>query len=136
MKNRILAIVGLALLAAVSASAQDSHTNPFKVPFPFVVGETTLPAATYTVRFTSKSGTVMLRSHKCGNFITLSTPNGYLPEKADLDNMEFQRFGNIWILKQVRIAGYEHEVRISNSRQAESATVNAPAQPMQVAAIP
>jgi hypothetical protein len=49
MKNRILAIVGLALLAAVSASAQSTSTVRVSVPFAFQVGNQDMPAGTYLI---------------------------------------------------------------------------------------
>jgi hypothetical protein len=49
MKNRILAIVGLALLAAVSASAQNPSAVQVSVPFAFQVGNQHMPAGTYQI---------------------------------------------------------------------------------------
>ncbi len=50
MKNRILALVGLALLAAVSASAQTPTTVEFNVPFAFQVGNQHMPAGLYLIK--------------------------------------------------------------------------------------
>lgn len=49
MKNRILAIVGLALFAAGSASAQSTSTLRVSVPFAFQVGHQHMPAGTYSI---------------------------------------------------------------------------------------
>jgi hypothetical protein len=49
MKNRILAIVGLALLATVSASAQSTPIVQVNVPFAFQVGNQQMPPGTYLI---------------------------------------------------------------------------------------
>ncbi|MGD0347928.1 MAG: hypothetical protein ABSA85_14295 [Terracidiphilus sp.] len=49
MKNRILAIVGLALLAAVSASAQNTPVAQVNVPFAFRAGNQQMPAGIYVI---------------------------------------------------------------------------------------
>jgi len=135
MKNRIVAIVGLALLAAVSASAQNIQTNQFKVPFAFMVGETTLPAADYRVQYTPDTGEVRLQARTGGGIYTLTDRYDYRPERANPDALQFQRFGNIWVLKQVRVSGYEQKLLISKSRQAELAKLNTPGQQTLVASV-
>ena len=49
MKNRILALVGLALFAAVSASAQNPNTIEVNVPFAFHAGNQQMPAGHYLI---------------------------------------------------------------------------------------
>jgi hypothetical protein len=135
MKNRILAIVGLALLAAVSASAQNIYTSPLKVPFAFMVGNKTMPAADYTVQFDPETKAVMLRAYNAGGVFTATISTGYRPDEANVDALQFQRFGKIWILKRVTVGGHVQMVPISKSRQEELTRLNAPAQPVLVASI-
>jgi hypothetical protein len=135
MKNRILALVGLALFATVSASAQNMQTNKFKVPFAFVVDKTTLPADTYSVGLDVESGMVVLRAYNGGSAIVLTRLDHYLPDQPQLDALQFQHYGNIWVLKQVRMAGSQQKVQMSKSREAELARLNDAAQPTLVASI-
>jgi hypothetical protein len=50
MKNRILALVGLALFAAVSASAQNQPLAQVNVPFAFEFGSQQMPAGQYSIK--------------------------------------------------------------------------------------
>jgi hypothetical protein len=135
MKNRILAILGLTLLAAVPALAQNTNPTRFKVPFSFQMGERTFPAGVYSVEYNHQTKMVLLQAYNTGGVIAMTVTNSYRPDQVNLNVLRFQQFGRIWILNQVRIDGYEEKVIISRSRQEELARLNAPAQPTLVASI-
>jgi hypothetical protein len=135
MKNRILAVLGLILLVAVPAFAQNPNPTRFKVPFSFQIGERAFPAGVYSVEYNHQSKSVLLRSYNAGGAFAMVATNAYRPNQVNLNVLQFQQFGKIWVLNQVRIDGYEEEVIISKSRQEELARLNAPAQPTLVASI-
>jgi hypothetical protein len=121
MKNSIKAIVGLALLAAVSASAQTGtqQTNQFKVPFSFMVGNSTMPAAAYRVQFTPGNGLVKLyisAGAAPASVFTQTVPYDYRPD-ASRDVLSFQRYGDTWILKMVQVSGNEQEPVLTKSEK-------------------
>jgi hypothetical protein len=55
MKNRILVLVGLALLAGVSAYAQNQETVRVDVPFAFRTGNQLLPAGRYEIQHMNRN---------------------------------------------------------------------------------
>jgi len=126
MKNRILAILGLVLLAAGSASAQTP--SQFKVPFPFMVAGKMLPAADYRVVLTHSTGQVMLLPSKGTGAFTITEPDGYRPELASQDALSFERYGSTWVLRKVRISGYEQETNVSKAKRKELARLDRPGQ--------
>jgi hypothetical protein len=117
MKNSIVAIFGLALLAAVSTSAQDItlETGQFKVPFSFMVGNKTLPASDYRIEFTHSTGLVRLRTTTGVVAQTMTNTNDYKPQQESADLLQFQRFGDTWVLEQVRVRGNEQSSILSKS---------------------
>ena len=121
MKNSIAAIFGfgLALLGAVSASAQNVtlQTGEFKVPFSFMVGDKTLPAADYRVEFTHSSGIIRLRTSDGFVAQTMTLPNDYLPGQARQDVLRFQHVGDTWILRKVMVRGNEQNSVLSKSEE-------------------
>lgn len=61
--------------------------------------------------------------------------NNYRPDQVSRNVLQFQQFGRLWVLNQVRIDGYEEKMLISRSRQEELARLDAPSQPALVASI-
>jgi hypothetical protein len=123
MKNRILAFVGLALLGAVSASAQDMKTNLIKVPFAFVVGDKTLPPGEYRVQSNHLSG-----------LTTLLTPTGVAASRETFpdgeqygpDALDFQLVGDTWVLQRVRVHGYAQTLVPSKIEKRDLAKLKSP----------
>ena len=60
MAKRIRSLIGLALLAAVSASAQIVHKVEVNVPFSFVAAGTTWDAGTYQMDIRTDRGLAKL----------------------------------------------------------------------------
>jgi hypothetical protein len=118
MKNQIVAILGLALLAAVSASAQDMKTNLIKVPFAFMVGDKTLPPGEYRVQTNLQF-----------NLTTLLTPAGAAASRETFpdgeeygpDALDFQLVGDTWVLQRVRVHGYAQRLVPSKFERTELA---------------
>jgi hypothetical protein len=104
MKTQIAAILGLALLAAASASAQNTKTNPMKVPVAFMAGENTFPAGEYRVEFNIDSGAIVLLNSAgpVASMITFRDGQG-----NGQDAIELRLVGNTWILQRVAVNGRE-----------------------------
>jgi hypothetical protein len=114
-----LAILGLALLGPVSASAQDItlQTGTFKVPFSFMVGDKTLPAADYRVEFTHSTSLVRLRNSVGFVAQTMTNTNDYRPDQTRQDVLRFQHVGDTWILQTVMVSGNEQYSILSKSEE-------------------
>ena len=103
MKMTIVAIAGLALLTALSASAQTVTTNQFKVAFPFMAGEKTLRPGEYCVQINVGTKLVTLFGAAGAQVSIMSM------DEADgngLDGLQFQKFGDTWVLQKVWVHGY------------------------------
>ncbi len=103
MKRTIAAIVGLALLTALSASAQTVTTNQFKVAFAFRAGGKTLPAGEYRVQVNLGMKMITLFGPAGAQVSMLSMDEA---DPNELDGLQFQQFGDTWVLQKVWVHGY------------------------------
>jgi len=102
MKNRILAILGLVLLAAASASAQTIQPSQIKVPFAFQVGSAHFAPGTYTIA-TVNNLTLNLRGAQGAAFASMKPEsNG---KAVASSKVVFRRVGGQYFLAQVWTAG-------------------------------
>jgi len=93
-------MIGLALLATVSASAQIVHKLEVNVPFSFVAAGKTFDAGTYHVDLRGDKGLVAIHSDQSGSrtFLTqVSQPENTRKETA----LRFERYGNQWVLRAI-----------------------------------
>jgi hypothetical protein len=118
MKNRILAIVGLAMLAAVSASAQDMKTNLIKVPFAFMVGDKTLPPGEYRIQTNHLTRLTTLLTPAGAAASRQTFPDG---EEYGPDALDFLLVGDTWVLQRVRVHGYAQTLVPSKFERTELA---------------
>jgi len=106
MIKQIKSIVGLAiLLAAVSAYAQIEQTVQVKVPFPFVAAGKVFPAADYRIRIVQPTGLVTLTSPGIKSATMLTNKNERQEGGDDKTYLQFQRYGESWVLSQVNYDG-------------------------------
>ncbi len=97
-------LVMLAVVPASGAGRRD-HKIQADIPFDFMVGETTLPAGTYTVS-TSAPDVVLIRSldgHESVLVITQSVQESLTP--SDETKLVFNRHGDLYFLAQVWAEG-------------------------------
>jgi hypothetical protein len=99
MKNRILAFVGLALLAAVSAHAQNQETVHVDVPFAFQAGSQELPAGRYEIKHINR---FIVRMQGPGGvagavMVHLSTTN----TAPAMGSIVFHQIGNRYFLAEI-----------------------------------
>lgn len=106
------AIVAAVLVGVGSASTAraDEHVVT-KVPFPFIVGNTRMPAGTYVIRASSEDANLLsVENLDGGSFaLTLTIPTG---EKADgRPALTFARFDNEYFLSRITPPGLDgHKV--------------------------
>ena len=77
MTKRIASLIGLALLATVSASAQITSKMDVNVPFSFAVAGKTWAAGAYKLDIRLDNGLAVLHSTESGSrmFLTQATPS-------------------------------------------------------------
>jgi hypothetical protein len=116
----VIAIGLLASLAAVgSASAQDNQTKA-NIPFDFYVGNTWLPAGTYTMSSGSITGEVVkILSADKKNYIAALT----LPDEARAGQGElvFHKIGDQYFLHEILCAASNMNVQLPTSKQEKRA---------------
>jgi hypothetical protein len=99
MTKRIASLIGLALLAATSASAQIINKVQVNVPFSFAAAGTTWAAGSYKLDINLGSGLAMLYSRQSGSRAFL-TQIGQIPDTGNT-RVRFERYGNQWVLRAI-----------------------------------
>jgi hypothetical protein len=96
---------GILVLAGVqNASAQIIYPVEFTTSFPFTVGNTTVPAGSYTIKQDDDDAAILeLRgAHAAVFFQTVATATPETPSKTEV---VFKRYGSGYVLKDVFLAG-------------------------------
>ena len=96
------AFVGVfALLAGRPAQAQLAEYMTFRTTFPFVVGNTTMPAGAYSIRRTEDSQSVYMVSGPRSVFL-VANPTSHPPSiDPAKDEVIFQKFGDQLVMSEV-----------------------------------
>ncbi|MGA2753902.1 MAG: hypothetical protein ABSE53_09040 [Terracidiphilus sp.] len=125
MKKRMIAIAGLAVLATLSASAQDIKTNPMRVPFAFIAGNKSMPAGEYCAQISPSTGWLLL----LGPTGAVASVEAMRDGDADgLDSLRFRRVGDTWFLEQVKVQGFVETLAPNKLERRELAKLNHPGQ--------
>src|SRR6267143_6876908 len=101
----VLAACGIALLiGAQPAEAQVTGPVEFTTTFPFLAGNATVPAGSYTITPDDDNPEILeLRGQHTGVFFEVTIPQGArTPDKTEV---VFKRYGQAYVLKDVWIAG-------------------------------
>jgi hypothetical protein len=124
MKKRILTPVMLAgllaMLAFVSVHAGTSGALTATVPFDFTIGETVLPAGSYSVMETSTDGCLLLRGIDSPLKIFVNTFNASPKGKAK-PFLLFHRYDNRYFLARVEFRGGTARAALMNTEERELA---------------
>jgi hypothetical protein len=97
-------LVGVLCLAGVSGTAYAGVTDVLevKVPFPFIVGDRTLPAGEYRIQRDDDSTALMIRSeHGSASAILNTRPVSAASQSSDQPSLEFKRGENGYRLSNV-----------------------------------
>lgn len=109
MTKRIASLIGLALLAAVSASAQIRNTVEVNVPFSFVAAGKIWDAGAYKMDIRLGTGVTVLYSSDSGArafLIQTSEP----PNIGNETTVRFRRYGDQWVLRAITLGGTQADV--------------------------
>jgi phosphoribosylcarboxyaminoimidazole (NCAIR) mutase len=101
----VLAASGIVLLIGVQAAeAQVTGPVEFATTFPFAVGNTTVPAGSYTIRPDNDNPQILELTgpHTAVFFEVTILPAARTPDKTEV---VFKRYGQSYVLKDVWIAG-------------------------------
>ena len=97
-------VVGVLCLAGASGTAYAGVTDllEVKVPFPFIVGDRTLPAGEYRIQRDDYSTALMIRSeHGAASAILNTRPASGASPSSDQPSLEFKRGENGYRLSNV-----------------------------------
>ena len=97
-------LVGVLCLAGASGTAYAGMTNllEVKVPFPFVVGDQTLPAGEYRIQRDDYSTALLIRSeHGTASAILNTRPARAAAPSSDQPALEFKHVENKYQLSEV-----------------------------------
>ena len=96
---------GILVLAGIqNASAQITNSVEFTTSFPFTVGNTTVPAGSYTIRPDDDDPNILALSGARADvlFQTENTAQESIPSKTEVT---FNRYGDGYVLKGIQVEG-------------------------------
>lgn len=100
------------LVTAGSVSAQD-HTVQSTIPFDFTVGNTLLPAGTYTISSDTAHVVVIRNAAKHIQIANLSYPSGEVSKKREL---VFHKYGDQYFLSEIECSAAEMNMKLPTSK--------------------
>ncbi|MFZ1140824.1 MAG: hypothetical protein WAN76_16685 [Candidatus Sulfotelmatobacter sp.] len=133
MKKRVIAVLfGLSLLAFVGEVQAQTTTFKVQVPFPFVVGNQTLPAGTYQIqrllgrpREADEIGIIVVRSSAPRLYKAVVTDLVRLPlDSNSSSQLVFANRGGQHYLAEVHVQGEKNHQIPNVSRELELARSN------------
>jgi hypothetical protein len=116
MKNVISCLVVIFVLALGSAAAQSRAILKANVPFDFTIGEAHLSSGTYTVRQVGTEVEMFCDGNGRGAAMFLTTPMSNLTADANRYVLEFERYGDQYVLSQVWTGQQGHAVYINKKK--------------------
>jgi hypothetical protein len=124
----VLAVAGaLILLGGGAARATIDRTVEFKTTFPFVVGATTVPAGSYTIKPDSDNENVLELSGS-GVGVFFEVRDATLPKSPAQSELVFERYGDRYALHGVWLQG-ETEGAVTAVAEPEKHLAKSGAQP-------
>jgi hypothetical protein len=136
LKTMILSVAAVALLGASGLYAQARATAD--IPFAFTVGNTTLPAGTYTMSATSTSHDLMsirnVEAHKAILVLAPSSESGYR-RTNEKNVVVFHQVGDRYFLSEVKTDAVCGKVAPSKLEREIASAGNQPVAAVIVAAL-
>jgi hypothetical protein len=125
MKKRALVMAGLIAITILASTRVARAQDPMmvKVPFDFVVGNSTLPAGEYSVKISETNNALLLVNRTDSTASVIITTNPAEAREIQTDSkLVFNRYGDRYFLSQVWSAGFSHGRQLRKStREKESA---------------
>jgi hypothetical protein len=114
---RILTVAAIVAFT-LSLNAEPAPMRAY-IPFAFVAGEATLPPGEYTVRV-DKINRVMIESRDTARAagVLVSSQVEQSQSKQDMGSLEFAKYGDTYVLRNVWYADSTHGSRIVLSKRA------------------
>ena len=107
------------LVAAGTASAQDNAARA-AVPFGFYVGNTWVPAGTYTLSSETRSPEVIF-IRNADNKIALMNVGHAAEKKSDAHALVFKKYGDKYFLREIRCSACRLNIAFSSSKREKAA---------------
>ena len=107
-----IAVIGLATACLYAESPIKAH-----IPFPFHVGDSILPAGSYTASTNVGSGAVMVLRSFDGKSSVMAISNGVQPEGRTQPVLVFHQYGDEYFLFQVWTGPGESGHQLMQSRR-------------------
>ena len=102
----VLAVAGVLFVAGLAPARAQEDPGLVKVPFPFIVNGSVVPAGTYRIQPQSTDESVMQLTSLTGNVaLAVVTNSGdFVPEQANA-TLAFKKVGTHYFLAEVRLPG-------------------------------
>jgi hypothetical protein len=105
MKNKPLLAVAAVLALALAGTAHAQGLAAVKVPFPFVVNGTELPAGTYEAIPETQSTTLIRLVDPEGRAAAVTLTENGGPTTTKDAAFEFAKYGNVYFLSKIDVPG-------------------------------
>jgi hypothetical protein len=123
MKREILKSLAVVMLAvsvmSLTARAQSSAELKANIPFSFVIGNQTLPAGEYTVRYVNQSSgkSALLFKSVGGGTSRIVNMNAAQASRAEMKaSLVFNQYGDSYFLSEVWTGGDQYGLSLPKSR--------------------
>jgi hypothetical protein len=113
----------LVLAGVQNASAQIAHGVNFTTAFPFIVGNTTVPAGSYTVKPDDDDPGIFELSGKHTS-VLFNTENVQAHKTPSKTEVVFQRYGDGYVLKDIWVEGSDTGTEAATAEGERHATKN------------
>src|SRR5215469_17226099 len=123
-------------IVPVLAAAQMKQTDRIavKVPFSFVVGNTTLPGGQIVLQRADLSGRVLAIRNVDAKLSVFATASGQKASARSGEYLVFRKFGNRYVLKSLKVEGSDNMYAFAPGKlEGEMAAQNAPGEEILVA---
>jgi hypothetical protein len=107
---RVILAIGLLAAVAVGVHAQGPDALVVNVPFDFAVGNTTLPAGTYTIDRVQSNNSNNLELRSADGHSSAFTSGIVSLQFNGNPKLVFNRYGDQYFLHEIRTAGGVHEL--------------------------
>ena len=130
-----ISILGLLILPALAA-AQMKQTDRIavRVPFSFVVGNSTVPSGEIILQRADLSGRVLAIRNVDAKSNVFATTSGEKASARTGEYLVFHRYGNIYVLKSLKVEGSDNVYAFAPGKlEAEITAQNTPGEEIVVA---
>ena len=117
--NAFASLMLVLVLAAVTASAQSAKQMTANIPFQFTIGNQTLPAGEYTIRYINQDSgknTLLIKSTDGRNSRIVQMTPAQKSTPAEKASLVFNQYGDSYFLSEVWNAADQFGLSLPKSR--------------------